>query len=822
MVAEQGSGTTGDFGELLLRFRLAAGLSREALAERAGLSATGIGALERGQRRAPHVDTVRRLSDALQLSPDDAAALAAAVVRHRTPQAQVAAPRLSVTNPPTLIAPLAPLVGRGWDVAVVCGLLRADDTRFVSLTGPGGVGKTRLALAVAEHLARELPEPVVLVDLAPIRDPKLVWQTVLAQLGLREERDRALERLLQALPERRMLILLDNFEQVMPAARDIPALLAAVPELRLLVTSRSALGLRSEHVYPVSPLDLPDLDHLPPLADLAEIPAVALFLARAQAVSPTFELTEENAAAVAELCVHLDGLPLAIKLAAARMHLLSPKMVLDRLEHRFSLLRWDALDLPERQQTLEAAIAWSYELLAPQEQALLRRLGVFVGGFTLEAAEAVMADTGIADFDVLEGLSSLVAGSLVFSNEDVAGHRRYGLLESIRDYALQRLADAGEVDDAYTAHARYFVDMVEQEESRRGVGEQRVWLLQLEGERQNLNAARRWLEEHPDIELETRLTGAIGVLWLLGGSLEERNAWAKEALRLVASDRPLDSTAALDQFIGLGEALVLLGEADQARAALHKGLASARELGVGPSVARCLASLGWCEITVGQPEIAEALLAEALGAARDSGDVLQAARTLLIMGETAILKGQFDRSLAYLEESLDAFRSLGHLPFIGFCLTGMALAHARVGDSRRAVGCLRESLDICRQVHHPYLLVAIGERTALVGDPPADDVRMAQFFGAIDTIKRTRAMGLSPNPVELAEFENSTDQLEQRLGTAAFRDAWDRGSILSFEETLTLTGGVLDGLTEAMAGLEEYRAVGSSRRKHKLDSAEEE
>ncbi len=797
MLSDQRS-STADFGDLLLRFRLAAGLSREALAERAGLSATGIGALERGQRRAPHADTVRRLSEALQLSSDDAAALASAVVRHRAPQAPRAAAPLSVTNSPTLIAPLAPLVGRGWEVAVVCGLLRAEGTRFVTLTGPAGVGKTRLSLAVAEHLARELPEPVLMVDLAPIRDPKLVLQTVLAQLGLREVGDRALERLVQVLQTRRMLILLDNFEQVMPAARDLPALLAEAPELRLLVTSRSPLGLRSEHVYPVSPLELPDLHHLPPPGELAEIPAVSLFIARAQAVSPTFELTDENGAAVAELCVHLDGLPLAIKLAAARMHLLSAQMVLDRLGHRLSLLRWDALDLPERQQTLEAAIAWSYDLLSPQEQVLFRRLGVFVGGFTLEAAEAVMADRGISDYDMLEGLSSLVAGSLVLSQQEFAGRRRYGMLESIRDYALERLAETGEVDDAYTAHAKYFVYMVEQEEIRRTVGEQRAWLLQLEGERQNLNAARRWLKEHPDIELDTRLTGATGALWLLGGSVDERNAWLETALRLVAKDRPLDSKATLEPFIGIGEALVLLGEVDQARATLHKALLSASELGDGSSVARCMASLAWCEMSVGQPKATKDLLAEAVAAARASGDDLQAARSQLFVGEIARLQGQFDLSIASLEDSLGGFRALGHLPFTGLCLTGLALAHARAGDCRKAVDCLRESLEICRQVHHPYLLTAIGERTALVGDPHAGDVQMAEFVGAIDTVKRTRAMGLSPNPIELAQFEETVGRLEERLGRAMFREAWERGSILSFEETLALTGEVLDGLAEAM------------------------
>jgi tetratricopeptide (TPR) repeat protein len=357
-------------------------------------------------------------------------------------------------------------------------------------------------------------------------------------------------------------------------------------------------------------------------------------------------------------------------------------------------------------------------------------------------------------------LSSLVAGSLAFASQEFVGYRRYGMLESIRDYALERLAETGEVDDAYTAHAKYFVYMVEQEKIWRTVGEQRAWLLQLESERPNLNAARRWLEEHPDIELDTRLTGATGALWLLGGSVDERNAWLETALRLVVKDRPLDSKATLEPFIGIGEALVLLGEVDQARAALHKALLSARKLSDGSSVARCLASLAWCEMSVGQPKATEDLLAEALATARASGDDLQAARSQLFVGEIARLRGQFGLSIASLEDSLCGFRALGHLPFTGLCLTGLALAHARAGDCREAVDCLRESLEICRQVHHPYLLTAIGERTALVGDPHADDVRMAEFVGAIDTVKRTRAMGLSPNPIELAQFEETVGRLE--------------------------------------------------------------
>jgi predicted ATPase len=335
--------------------------------------------------------------------------------------------------------------------------------RLLTLTGPPGVGKTRPALEAGREVAPHFAHGVAVADLSPVRDPSLVFEALAQSLGANEgpANESLPERLGAALHDRAMLIILDNVEQVLPAASHLAELLVAAPRVTLLVTSREALHLRFEQIFHVAPLALPDPQHLPPLEELSQIPSVALFLQRARAITPDFALTEDNARAVAELCVHLDGLPLAIELAAARTLLLSPQMMLERLEQRLSLLRWQAQDLPERQQTLRSALAWSYDLLSPEEQALFRRLGIFVGGFTLDAAEAIAQEAPCETVDVLEGVSSLVDKSLVQSEQDGAGGHRFRLLESVREYALEQVTSCDEGEAVARAHARYFLELAE-------------------------------------------------------------------------------------------------------------------------------------------------------------------------------------------------------------------------------------------------------------------------------------------------------------------------------------------------------------------------
>jgi predicted ATPase/DNA-binding XRE family transcriptional regulator len=789
--------STTDFGALLQRFRLAVGLSREALAERAGLSATGIGALERGQRRAPHADTVRRLSEALGLDPDNAAALATAVVRHRPPApAPTGLPASLTTGSGTLIAPLTPLIGRGWDLAVVCGLLRAGDKRLVTLTGTPGVGKTRLALEVVEQLARDFPQPVVLVDLAQIREPREVLDAIAERLGMQRDGGQALERLVRALQGRSLLMLLDNFEQVTSAARDLPVLLAGAPGLRLLVTSRRPLGLRSEHVYAVPPLEVPDLEHLLPLNELAQVAAVRLFLESARAVMPTVELTEENARAVAELCVRLDGLPLAIILAASKTPLLSPQMILERIGQRLSLLRWEAPDLPERQRTLVSAIAWSYDMLGPGEQALFRRLGVFVGGFTLEAAEAVMATSGMVDFDVVEGLSALVAGSLVLNLQEIAGHRRYGMLESIRDHALERLAEHGELEATSRAHAAYFVERVEQEQAGGREGDQHACYSLLEVEWHNLCAARRWLAEHPDANLQVRLAMAPASFW--SGDLEERRSWLETALRLLGQQSPVvRAEAAIEPWIALGETLILMGELDWAHRELSNALIHARALGNTRIIAMCLVDLGWGRTHAGAWNEATQYLEEGLAAAHTAEDRLQVARAQIFLGEIARLQGRPEQAMAWLEDALLGFRAVGQSSFLAATLSSLALVYGQSGDRSRAAACLREGLEISGRLRNPWLVTLTGERAALASGHSVDAAVLAELLGALETLKRTHGLRRPLRPSEQPQFERLVGELESRLGTASFRAAWEQGTRLSFAETMAVIRQVLDRLSEA-------------------------
>jgi len=411
------------FADALKRYRQAAGLTQEALAERAGLSREAISALERGARQSPHKDTVQLLAAALRLADAERAALAAAARPHVAPPAS----SIRVTAPTTLPIPPTSLIGREQEMAQVCALLRRADVRLLTLTGPAGVGKSRLSLAVAAALHAEFPDGVVLVLLAPLSDPALVEATIAGTLGLREQGDQPLhETLTDYLRGKQMLLLLDNFEHVAAAAPLLANLLATCPAVKLLVTSRAVVRVRGEQVVPVPPLALPDPAHVATVAALARVAAVALFVQRAQAVRPDFHLTPENAPAVAAICARLDGLPLALELAASRITLLPPQALLARLEGAsgqppLHLLVGGAHDLSERQQTLRNALAWSYDLLSASEQALFRRLSVFAGGCALEAVEAVCRTIGDIEGAALEWLAALVDKNLLRREEGLDG-----------------------------------------------------------------------------------------------------------------------------------------------------------------------------------------------------------------------------------------------------------------------------------------------------------------------------------------------------------------------------------------------------------------
>ena len=503
---ERSAGNPG-FGDWLRRRRRQSGLTQAELAERAGLTAKAIAALERGRRTRPQAHTVKALVDALDISPAEHEVLISLLEEPPAGDARLPA------GPPPLRGAPTPLVGREGVVSGVLALL--DDAPLVTLTGPGGVGKTTLALEVARQSGASFPDGVVVVSLETLDNPELVpvWIAAAVRVGGIASGDEvtALRGYFQA---RRLLLVLDNFEHLAPAATVVGQLLGGGPGVRILVTSRSPLRLRGEREVPVEPLPVPRLDRIPTPEEAATSASVELFVARAQASVPSFTLTQANAAAVVAICRRLDGLPLAIELAAARLRVLSPTDLLARLDRALPLLADGARDLPERQRTIRATIAWSYRLLGGTEQDLLRRLSVFTGGWTLAAAEALVED----DFrdTVLELLAALVEQSLVVVTTGTEGLTRYRMLETIRQFGAEQLAASADGMAVRDAHLDWYTRLAETVNLQVRGPDQAQWLERLEEEHGNIRAALAWALESgsPGSDVERPAAGgvALGIL----------------------------------------------------------------------------------------------------------------------------------------------------------------------------------------------------------------------------------------------------------------------------------------------------------------------
>ncbi len=601
----------------------------------------------------------------------------------------------------TLPTPLTPLVGRDREVAAVCALCSRREVRLVTLTGTGGVGKTRLALEVAAVVSSEFADGICFVALTPLTDPGLVASIIAQALGVREQVSQPLlDSLKDHLRDRHLLLLLDNFEQIVSAAPVVAQLLVAAPRLHIMVTSRTSLHLSGEHEFVVPPLSLPDLLNLPPLDRLTQYGAVHLFIERAQAVQSDFALTKENATAIAAICHQVDGLPLAIELAAGRSKLFSPQALLPRLRNRLKLLVGGAQDLPLRQQTLRGTIAWSYDLLEEAEKTLFRRLAVFVGGCTLETAEAVCNTNGDLEVDMLDAVAVLVDKSLLRQQEQADGEPRLLMLETIREYALETLKASGELEATRRAHAAYYLALAEQAEAELEGPQQVRWLERLEGEHDNLRTALRWSLEQGEaghsMELALRLGAALGRFWNYGGHYNEGWTFLERALAesqgVMASVRAKALLAAV--WLGLNG-----GDIDLVETLCEESLTLSRELDDKEGIAETLSGLGHVAMDRGDLEVACSLMEEAMSLAREMGDRLRIASGIHDLAWVRLERGEYARARAMYEECLVTFRELGDEIGIAASLHQLALVlFLSLDDQVRVDLLLEESLALWKEL----------------------------------------------------------------------------------------------------------------------------
>jgi predicted ATPase/DNA-binding XRE family transcriptional regulator len=804
-------------GDLLRQHRLQAGWSQEELAERADVSVRSISDIERGRQQRPHVGTVRRLADALELDETSRQLVMGAAVGSTDTPVAVSL----VAKPSNLPVQTTPFVGRDKEIEQVADLLRREDVRLVTLTGPGGSGKTRLAVQAGAAVLDDFERGVFFVGLGQVADTDMVPSAIASTLKVREVPGQsALSTITAFLQDRNMLLILDNFEQVLAAAAAIHELLVGCPHLTVLVTSRAVLRLSSEYQYQVPPMDVPDVNRLPNLDELSEYEAVKLFTDRARAVKSGFEVTSDNAAAVAEICARVDGLPLAIELAAARIKVFPPQALLRRLNTRLQLLTSGSTDLPARQQTLRNAIVWSYDLLEPAEQVLFRRLAVFAGGCSLEAADAVCSQDHDLQIEVLDGLASLVDKNLVRQGEapgpEGYPEPRFSMLETIREFAEERLLESSEAEVLRRRHAEYFSTLAFDAYPILMSAQRDPTLQMVTVEQDNIRATMRWSLDHHEPEVTLPIVGRL-MNWYLNAAPAEGLRWTEELLNMPEGQTP--TAARVWGLLGVtvcswgvgriadasgfaAEALRiarLVGDEDALAAALvgvgatapdHTSVEAAGEAREilrrrGPIMAYAYAS--WVSAFTlpyhGDLPTVQAWLQGALEIGRETDDAWVQAVVLMLLGFIATAGGELEVAQGVLTESLRCYRlTFDRLNLAAVLLTLGGISRIR-GDLDTAARDLRESLILSQELSDPGNIAACIEGLAGVDLGEGRFEHGARLLGAAKALRD--ATGASALPTSDALNAGIFDAIRAALAGDAFDAAIAEGSAMTQAEAVT-------------------------------------
>ena len=816
------------FADHLRQLRTASALSQEELACRAGLSVRGISDLERGVRQVPHLATVSLLADALALNPADRQALLAAA--RSTPLSPALTRNSASAGCDVLPIPLTSLVGRERELASLVSLLSNAEARLVTLTGAGGTGKTRFALEAGARLREDFGDGIRFVDLAPLTDAALVLPTIAATLGVRERAgQRLMDTLSQVLAPQQLLLIIDNCEQVLGAAQDITILLAGCPGLSVLATSREILRLRGEHVISLPPLPVPTSDDPSSVGGVASVPSVALFMERARANHPDFVLTEDNAAAVVGICRRLEGLPLAIELAAAWINVLPPAVLLDRLGKRLLLLTGGSRDLPPRQRTMRDAIAWSYDLLTEEEQTIFRRLAVFAGGWTLEAAEVV---SGGEDFNILAGVETLVRASMVQTTEQPHGERRLGMLETLREFAWEQLVHHGDADETCRRHARYYVALAQAEGANLAAAAPGECLARLEVEQPNLRAALVWLRDRNEHELGLQLAESLASFWHVRSANAEGRWWLETFLTVSSPGQPSPAIR-ISALRWAGELAGLQGDAATAETHLTESLTLAREVGDKQGVATALRAIGSAAVASGEVSVGIGALTEAGALFKDLGDRRQAAFVLaylgyvvalmgdpergevlvneseellrllgdalsfeanlaaLVQGWLAILSGRFEQAQDRLETSVTLGQALSAKGILSPAYAGLAEVALRRGQVSAAIGHYRDGLILGLEGEFPAGLAFNIQGLVRIGTQHRAFGPVARLSGAFDAFGSV--VKVLPGAI-VAEYESEVARVRAALGQEVFTAAHEAGRSLPLEEAAAEAVALADEL----------------------------